>query len=104
MPAAANARLRHLVMLIPLFFRVETDLNRVFEPGSDLKFRSSLARSTTQNCQSCPHEWVLAHFIAQTGLRPVPGNHGGVLVQAVQALLDRTLYGRVIAAPQSVRS
>ena len=49
---------------------------------------------------SAPDEGILAHLLAQRGVRAVAGDHRGVLVEAVQAQPDRTLDRRRVAAPQ----
>src|SRR3990167_6814230 len=53
-----------------------------------------------KNSASRAHIRVAAHFIPQAGIRAMAGDHRGVLIQAIQTLLDRALDGWVIAAPQ----
>lgn len=46
------------------------------------------------------HEGVLAHLVAEAGVRAMAGHHDGVLIQAVQPFLDGTNDSPLIASPQ----
>src|SRR3989344_2706687 len=65
-------------------YRIGTSLPSGFEPNNRLS----------------TNKWILTHLITEARVSAVPRDHSGVFVQAVQALLDRALNGRVIAAPQ----
>src|SRR5690606_39322254 len=52
------------------------------------------------SARSRANKGVLAHLLAQAGVRAMAGDHGGLLVEDVQTLPDRTLDGGVVAAPQ----
>lgn len=46
------------------------------------------------------HERILAHLVAEAGVRAMAGHHDGLLIQAVQPFLDGTNDSPLIATPQ----
>src|SRR5690606_30699311 len=52
-----------------------------------------------KDSRSSANEGILAHLVAQTGVRTVAGDHGGVLVEGVETA-DGALDGGIVAAPQ----
>lgn len=49
---------------------------------------------------SGPDKRIFTHFIAQAGVRTMPGHYRRVFVEGVQTLLDRTHDGGLVATPQ----